>query len=437
MRFSSSIVGLTLIAVWGCGSGESQTTTTSGGGGNSSTGVAGSNAGGASNTAGASGNSSSGDSAAGNAGNANAGTSNVGGVNAGGNSGDAGTGGMAEPLPADPCIADDSCPAGEWINVTPPDLVYPEFGPGPVVKNPGKPSDLYMGGGGDGLWKSSDYGNTWTKINADIGYIPMGLVVSIAPTEPATILAAGYRIVQKSIDDGETFETFDFDFPDSLYSIQVDPYDPQHLISGLHEIDGIVESLDGGESWQYVGTSGFPTGGKSWYVFFLDTGEGATTRGSWLAIAQDGGSVTKTADGGDFWVTPTGVQGLQHAHGNAQIFQQGDSVFVAGIGGEDGDGMYKSSDGGDSFVKVTDGSLSIAWGSDKNVYGMWAWACAGCDLGSGFTVAPLPAGDTWTKPSVPTAMNIGANHVAVTSDGTHTIFVGTMWSAGVWRYIEP
>jgi hypothetical protein len=358
-------------------------------------------------------------------------------MNVGGDGADAGSGGMAEPLPADPCIGDDSCPAGEWINVTPADLVYPEFGPGPVVKNPGKPSDLYMGGGGDGLWKSSDYGNTWAKINEDIGYIPMGLVVAVAPTEPATIIAAGFRIVQKSIDDGLTFETFDFDFPDSLYSIQVDPYDSQHLISGLHEIDGIVESFDGGESWEYVGTTGFPTGGKSWYVFFLDDGDATNTRSTWLAIAQDGGSVTKTDDGGQSWRVPMGVQGLQHAHGNAQIFQQGSSVFVAGVQGEAGDGMYKSDDAGESFVKVTDGSLSIAWGSENNVYGMWAWACAGCDLGSGFTVAALPAGDTWTKPEVPAAMNIGANHIAVTSDGTHTIFVGTMWSAGVWRYIEP
>ena len=243
--------------------------------------------------------------------------------------------------------------------------------------------------------------------------------------------------LQKSIDDGASFETIAFDFPDSLYSIQVDPYDSDHLISGLHEIDGIVESIDGGETWEYVGTAGFPSGGKSWYVFFLDTGDAATTRQSWFAIAQDGGSATRTIDGGDSWAVPAGVQGLQHAHGNAQIFQRGSSVFVAGVGGEGGDGMYKSVDSGASFVKVTEGALSIAWASDENVYGMWGWACAGCDLGSGFTVAALPAGDAWTKPEVPAAMNIGANHMAVTSDGTHTIFVGTMWSAGVWRYVEP
>lgn len=338
---------------------------------------------------------------------------------------------------ADPCIALDTCPAGQWVNVTPPDLEYPEFGPGPVVKNPARPSDLYMGGGGDGLWKSTDYGNTWSKINDSIGYIPMGLVVAVAPTDPATIWTAGYKVLQKSVDDGATFETIDFDFPDSLYSIQVDPYDARHLISGLHEVDGIVESTDGGVTWAYVGTDGFPSGGKSWYVFFLDTGDSGGTRQSWFAIAQDGGSAVRTLDGGNSWSVPNGLLGLTHAHGNAQVFQSGESFWVAGIGGPDGDGMYRSTDGLQNFTKVTDGALSITWGSDKNVYGMWAWACAGCDLGSGFTVAPLPAGDTWSKPDVPAAMNIGANHIAVTSDGNHTIFVGTMWSAGVWRYVEP
>lgn len=44
--------------------------------------------------------------------------------------------------------------------------------------------------------------------------------------------------------------------------------------------------------------------------------------------------------------------------------------------------------------------------------------------------------DTWTKPDAPAALNIGLNHIAVTSDGTHTVFVDA-WSMGVWRYVEP
>jgi hypothetical protein len=67
---------------------------------------------------------------------------------------------------------------------------------------------------------------------------------------------------------------------------------------------------------------------------------------------------------------------------------------------------------------------------------MWGWACSKCNLGAAFTVSPLPAASTFTKPSVPAGLNIGPRNIAVTSDGKHNIFLGTMWSAGVWRYVE-
>jgi photosystem II stability/assembly factor-like uncharacterized protein len=330
----------------------------------------------------------------------------------------------------DPCIASGTCPPGTWVNVTPADMMIPQFGPGPIVVDPVRPSDLYLAGGGDGVWKSTDYGNTWTQINADIGYVPMGLVIAVAPSTPATVYISAYKMIYKSLDGGVTYSTIPNDLPAELYSIAVDPSDATHLVSGLHEADGIVESTDAGQTWKLVGGADFPTGGISWYPFF----RGASNH--WLAIAQDGGSVVTTDDGGAHWTIPAGISGLTHAHGNAQIFQHGSSIWVPGTGGP-GDGLYRSTDNGQSFDKVADGSLSVAWGSDQNVYAMWGWACAGCNLGASFQSAPLPDGSSFTKMDVPMDLVIGANHVAVTSDGTHTIFVGTMWSTGMWRYVEP
>jgi hypothetical protein len=358
---------------------------------------------------------------------------------AGGSAGSGGKGGAGGggPLPADPCIAANTCPAGTWVNVTPPDAKKLDFGTGPIVGDPMRPSDLYMGGGGEGVWKSTDYGNTWKKINDTIPYVPMGYVLTVLPgAAPPTVIVAGYKVNHKSTDGGVTYKDVPFNFPDSLYSIQIDPYDGKHLISGLHEVDGIVESTDGGDTWNYAGKGGFPSGGISWYVFFVDTGDAATTRGNWFAIAQNGGSAVMTSNAGAQWTIPTGLNGLTHAHGNAQIFQNGDTIFVPGTGGP-GDGLYKSTDKGKTFTKVLGGGLSIAWGTSKNVYTMWGWACSKCDLGASFQVAPLPAGTMFTKPTVPAGLNIGANHIVVTSDGKHNIFVGTMWASGVWRYVEP
>jgi hypothetical protein len=362
------------------------------------------------------------------------GATTAGGTNANGGA-EGGTGG-SKPLAPDPCIAQKSCPPGQWIDVTPSALKSLGFGPGPVVLDPAAPSDLYVGGGGDGVWKSTDYGNTWAQINTTIPGIAMGYVMAVLPTSPRTVLVAGYKKNFKSKDGGVTFSELPFDFPESLYSIQVDPYSPTHLVSGLHEVDGIVESTDSGDTWHYVGKSGFPSGGMSWYAFFVDTGSASTTKGTWLAIGQGGGTAMTTS-GGDSWTVPQGVNGLVHGHGNAQILQQGNTLYLPGTYGP-GHGLYKSTDLGSSFTRIYDGTMAVAWGTEKNLYAMWAWACSGCDFGTGFFItAPLPGATPFAKPATPAGMRIGANHVAVTSDGNHNIFVGTMWADGIWRYVEP
>jgi photosystem II stability/assembly factor-like uncharacterized protein len=330
-----------------------------------------------------------------------------------------------------------------WIDVTPADMspavLSPTpnaFGPGAVVADPAHPNELYIAGSEDGLWKSPDYGNTWARINTMAPGVAHGTTLAVASSTVWIAAGGNTGRVYKSLDGGLTFNlTGNAGLPSDLYSLVVDPYDTNHLLSGLHEADGIVESIDGGDHWAIVGGTNFPTGGVSWYPFFVDTGSASTTHSTWFAIAQNGASAIMTSDAGASWSIPSGLDGLQHPHGNAQLYQTGQTLFVAGTAGP-GQGVYRSTDRGTTWSRVSgDAAEAIVWGTPKNVYAMWAWACSNCDLGANYLIAAQP-GTTWSPATVPAALVIGPTHVAVIYDGTHYIFVGVMWAAGVWRYVE-
>jgi hypothetical protein len=275
---------------------------------------------------------------------------------------------------------------------------------------------------------------------AKVGSVAQGVILTVAGTLPeATVyVAVGCACgkLLKSTDGGKTYRTTGTGVPagTDFYSFVVDPNDPTHLLSGLHEADGIVESTDSGETWRSVGKggqAGFPTGGVSWYPYFIESADVAATRRSWFAIAQNGGSPSFTRDSGATWVGSGGVTGLQHPHGSSQVFQQGTSFFVAGQGG-----IFRSTDLAATFTKVRDGNFGTVWGSSKQVYAAWGWACGrDCKAGPDMVTSPFP-GNAWVSMPTP-AIPTGTHRVATTSDGTHTVYVAAMWWGGTWRYVEP
>jgi hypothetical protein len=350
---------------------------------------------------------------------------------------------------------------GQWENVTAPEMPASlftgsgGFGAGNVVQDPKRPTDMFVGGYGS-TWRSTDYGLHWTEVPSSPvpPYGPLGHVLAIADDDGMTATlwnanAYGAQKVYRSTDGGLTFTltgTLSGGPDASLYSIVVDPYDSKHLVSGFHETDGLAESTDSGDTWNYVGQTGWPSGGISWFPFFLDTGDAKTTRTQWLAIAQNGGSLCTTTDGGAHWTIPAAIGGLNHPHGNAGILQLGNSLFVGGTHSDGttsvGDGVYKSTDLGVTWTQVNDHGAGVVFGSTKYVYAMWSWACAQCTWdATGIDVqdmmAPQP-GTAWTSAAATAnGLNWGPNSVATTSDGAHAIYVGSMWSSGMWRYVEP
>lgn len=371
-----------------------------------------------------------------------------------GTAGMMGTAGMVGTMDAGPEVALPPAMGtpGVWENVTSPEMPASlftgasGFGVGNIRVDPARPSDLYVGGYGS-IWKSTDYGLTWSRLDSmpNPPYLALGHVLAVGGTTPATLWmanVAGDNKVFKSTDGGLTFAltgTLPEKYDSSFYSIVVDPHDATHLITGFHEADKMAESTDGGATWKFTSGAGWPAGGVSWFPFFVETGDAATTRKTWFAIAQNGGSAIMTSDGGATWTKPKGLEGLNHAHGCSQLYQTGRTLFIGGGGAPMGNGIYRSTDLGANWTRVTDGNVSVVWGSSKMVYGMWGWACASCGLGEGgpqYQTAPQP-GTTWSRAALPDGLVWGPNSVAVTSDGTHSVFVGSMWATGLWRYVEP
>jgi hypothetical protein len=200
-----------------------------------------------------------------------------------------------------------------------------------------------------------------------------------------------------------------------------------------HEMVSAVESFNSGDTWHSVALPSNNVGA----LFFIDTGNATTSRGTWLWISEGAGT-WRTTNSGVAW---TQVDTNQSIH-NTSIYQPDKSgvVFMAGFGSTHGNGVLRSADYGQTWNHVgTNDFQLVVNGTPKNVYAMYGYPIgAGGSVNPAFELAAQPGTGTWVTPGTPGALSIeGAAQITVVNDGTHNILVGAMWNSGVWRYVEP
>src|SRR5499427_4923191 len=134
---------------------------------------------------------------------------------------------------------------------------------------PHQPGVFYMAAVNGGVWKTSDFGNTWNPIFDDQPSDSVG-ALAVAPSDPNIIyvgsgeglqrpdLAVGDGIY-KSTDAGKTWTHLGLRDAQQIAAMIVDPKDPNRLFVasvghpyGPNAERGVFRSTDGGQTFQKV-----------------------------------------------------------------------------------------------------------------------------------------------------------------------------------------
>jgi photosystem II stability/assembly factor-like uncharacterized protein len=194
---------------------------------------------------------------------------------------------------------------------------------------PGRPNEFYFGSVNGGVWKSIDGGRVWTPVFDSQPVASIG-AITVAPSQPDTIYvgsgestlrdSAGFgNGVYKSTDAGRSWTHLGLDETHHIGKIAVDPHNPNNVfvaaIGKLYAANnerGIFRTRDGGRTWQKVlgdenvGAVEVQIDPSNSNVVYA--GLWNTRRPPWFTYAPTngpGGGIFKSTDGGDTWARLT------------------------------------------------------------------------------------------------------------------------------------
>src|SRR5713226_8026319 len=228
---------------------------------------------------------------------------------------------------------------------------------------PGKPGLFYVGAVNGGVWRTDDFGRTWTPIFDDQ---PTGSIgaIAVAPSNPDGIY--------KSTDGGKTWRHLGLRDALQVPQIAVDPRDPDRLFVavlghpyGPNEERGVFRSLDGGATFEKVlyrdadtGAADVvldPSDSRTVFAALWESREGPWENGH---FEGPGSGLYKSTDGGTTWRHI--IQGLpDFEHGRLGrigigIAPSKPSRVFATVAAKTGGGLYRSDDAGETWSRSTD-----------------------------------------------------------------------------------
>jgi photosystem II stability/assembly factor-like uncharacterized protein len=344
----------------------------------------------------------------------------------------------------------------------------------------GAPGVFYIGQVNGGVWKSDDYGRTWNPVFDSQPTQSIG-AIAVAPSDPNIIyvgsgeglhrpdLSVGNGIY-KSTDAGKTWSHLALEDAQQIPALVVNPHDANRVFAavlghpyGPSAERGIFRSTDGGVTWQKVLYKDENTGGSDiamdpanpnvLYAALWEAREGPWEDGN--MFSGTGGGLFKSTDGGNNWKQLTNGLPADLVQVNIAVSPSMPNRIYATVGttrrGEYGSGaglgFYRSDDGGESWhsattdprpsMRIGGGDLPIARVDPKNpdvVYSTGIVTVRSTDGGkSWMSIRGAPGGDDyqnlWISPDDPKTILLVSDQGAIV-----TVNGGETWSS--W-YNQP
>jgi photosystem II stability/assembly factor-like uncharacterized protein len=260
-----------------------------------------------------------------------------------------------------------------------------------AVGVPQQPNVFYMGVNNGGVWKTTDYGRTWLPIFDEQSTGSIGDVM-VAPSNPKVIYVASGEGLQrpdlsvgngmyKSVDEGKTWKHIGLENGQQIGGIAIDPSNENRVFAavlghpyGPNTERGVYRTTDAGNTWERVLYKDENTGAiqvaidpKNPQIVYADMWAGR--QGPWENGAWNGSEsgLFKSTDGGNTWKKlekglPTTAQGLGRI--GFCIAPSNPNRLYATVDAEAYGGVYRSDDAGESWYKSTADGRFWGRGSD-------------------------------------------------------------------------
>lgn len=245
----------------------------------------------------------------------------------------------------------------------------------------GQPNVAYFGATGGGLWKTTDSGESWVPVtDGQITSASVG-AVAVSESDPDVVyIGTGESCIRGNImpgdgvyrsrDGGETWTHVGFENVDAVSKIRIDPRDPNVVyvaVFGKYSVPseerGVYKSTDGGESWRRVLYRDDETGAVDLsidpsdpYVVYAALWE-AYRKEYQMSSGGAGSGLFRSTDGGESWTELTRKPGLpaEGVVGRIGVSVSGaDPERIYALVEHDEGGLFSSDDAGESWTLVND-----------------------------------------------------------------------------------